>query len=53
MTGEKQNVRKKHVSCCLVLNESDLDWPGLEPESPKREVRDSVLQTEREKLGVV
>jgi len=47
MTGKKQNVRKKHVSCCLVLNESDLDWPGLEPELPKTAARDSVLQRER------
>jgi hypothetical protein len=32
----------------LVLNESDLDWPGLELELPKREARDSVLEREGE-----
>jgi hypothetical protein len=37
---------KKHVSCCLVLIESDLACAGLEPELPKREFGVSLLYEE-------
>ena len=43
-------IKEKRVSCCLVLHEWELDWPGLQP-GHRGKSCELVLQRERETLG--